>query len=481
MAGFSEMVGTFIAVRTICTTGAPLLNNFDGNHLNFVKPGWYPTNDVVPDDLLAVGSTATSLGLLQDSAAAALNQALEKIDTDRMQGKGLNTAQKCRLFVALAAVSQHHAATSVPTRLENGPNAESYFRALAALGDDAVPSSERIARVRASAPMLLQQLADPGVAMTERDVVRAAAEAKLLPGDAVYVGKCDTRTVTINGQECVIVDTECGSPTVSLANLKAVINPFNWADNYREFFTEMAAFGPHVYDGWTRVLETVALGGFGVNEVQTRLRFRTTEDPRGASARIDYDLDPYPSDDNRGDGAVRYDRGWINMWADNPAENPALPGVRARTRKIIRIDGVDTWKQELVGYFGYSTASAEFLLGSAVDPPVGRKAFLDRGPEQVGPVSAPPPQARDGAPAYGRHFAPTAVSIWADTVEGLMDDCTKVARKWWSAELTVDEVANHAVDTADRLIRAPFAFLDAMTRPRVPQNPSSNSTTRGES
>ena len=155
------------------------------------------------------------------------------------------------------------------------------------------------------------------------------------------------------------------------------------------------------------------------------------------------------------------------MWSEGS-------GVRVRTCKVVFIDADTTDMQQWVGVFGYGDASAEFLFGRAKDPSRfdgTPKPFDYRGDAPEDTVGQSPPQrgaAGVGTPFNAPHFAPTAVSIWTDTAKELSKDYFRVASKWMAGDMTVDGLADYATDAAEVLIRAPFAFIEDMTRPRRP-------------
>ena len=440
----------------------------------------------------AVGQIAGETDAKTDSdPAVSLNKALDTI----LKHGDLTTVQKTLLLGRVVPLARAGGtATSRQTLTDT----------LVALAPNYLPKDAVATRAATTSHALLSRPGAPLLgdrAQTARDQVvtaKLAVADGFLPPDAIHVGTCVTYTVTMTVDEqdceCVVIDTECSSPVVSLTNLKAVVNPFNWSQNYPQFFTNMEELPPHIDDHWTRVLETVSLVGIdGVQSVTTRLRFHTKEDPKGLSASIDYDLDTpqlraEAFEENKGfhgsagDGRVIYDRGWINMWVDNEQYDPNSPGVRAKTKKIVHIQGYDPDFQELACYLGYGTASAEFLLGSAGAS--GRRGFLDRGAATVQELNAAAPQAESEAakaPAEGRYFAPTGVRIWTDTAREMVDGYLDVATQWSAGQLTVDRLADYTAKTADQMLRAPFEFLEAMTKPRKRRKPAGPNGGGGES
>src|SRR5262249_32605229 len=146
------------------------------------------------------------------------------------------------------------------------------------------------------------------------------------------------------GREAVCVDTDLRGPDkVSLNDLKAIIDPRNWHEDYPDFFLAMRPLHPPRPDDWGRVLETVGFGaaGFG-RELVTDLKYYKSGPEEGSEARLEYDLDdPTPG---AGDGQVLIDRGFINMSAVNG--DPALGPVHVRTRKVVHIRGLSPFAQQ---------------------------------------------------------------------------------------------------------------------------------------
>ena len=71
------------------------------------------------------------------------------------------------------------------------------------------------------------------------------------------------------------------------------------------------------------------------------------------------------------------------------------------------------------------------------------------------------------------------MAIWTDTVRDLTNDYADVAGKWTSGKLTADDFVDYAAKTTDHMVRAPLAFLQAMTSPRIPPAPSPGSAQQG--
>ena len=60
----------------------------------------------------------------------------------------------------------------------------------------------------------------------------------------------------------------------SFHDVVEIVNPFNWSDNYPEFFLSMdPCDAPERTDGWFRVLETVGFSGLDGLELRTNLKY----------------------------------------------------------------------------------------------------------------------------------------------------------------------------------------------------------------
>lgn len=289
-----------------------------------------------------------------------------------------------------------------------------------------------------------------------QDLRQIALMGKMIGEQTAYAPICRAAIAKVDGFESVIVDTSFESKTVTLNNLKRVVNPYNWNANYPEFFLSMTNEGDAICpDGWRRVLETVRF--FEGFELNTPLKYLPFVQDAG-TARLDYDLDT--SRFHSGDGRVRVDRGYINMTA---TEDPDEAGVRVHTRKVVHIEGISPFAQQrLVCITGYGTASSDFLLGRADPPPDASENFdypideyeADRTPIDDTPIS------------LGRHAVPTAVQVWADTLVDVSGQYADLAEKWWGGNLVAADIAAFGSRVGSRLAAAPLTFLDAVNRSR---------------
>ena len=384
-------------------------------------------------------------------------QALIALATEAADDIRLPQPQKARLLLALAVIARVNRLqpdNPLPALCAD-EHRDLTIEALAAAGPGS--SSPGQCRDRARAffdDEFARAVPESFVTRSAFDDVRAAAlRAGAIGEQTATMPLCAAGVVNYRGFDAVVVDTEFSSDSVSLNNLKRVVNPYNWNENYPEFFLRMSHNGPtHSPDGWRRVLETVSfVEGF---ELTTPLKFNPTAGP--TTARLDYDLDISRFD--TGDGRVRVDHGYINMTAIGDADDG---GVRIRTRKVVHIEGISPYAQQrLVCICGYGTASSDFLLGRA-DPPYPTAEPFDYPDtdEAVGDI--------DDTPATRpRHAVPTAVQIWTDTMMGVTGDYAELAGKWWDRGIDAADLTEFGGRVGSRLAAAPLTFLDAMYRSR---------------
>ncbi|EID16915.1 hypothetical protein [Mycolicibacterium phlei] len=293
-------------------------------------------------------------------------------------------------------------------------------------------------------------------------VTESLAGGAFLRSDIAAVPLCVPSVITVDGIESVVVDTEFTSTEVSLNQLKAVVDPNNWDDNYPDFFRSMDYRGLRP-DSWRRVLETVGLAGS--RQLVTKLKYlKTTVSP--TEARLDYDLcDPAP--DPEGDGVITVDRGFINMWA--PQGDPTVPPVTVRTRKVAHITGLRPYTMaRFVCIFGYGNAAVEMLCGNACkDPlPPGLRPWEDPADEQ--PSAGATTMAAASKPHPQNSVASTTITMLAQCFEEVTASQFDLADKWMSGKLTLDELAKHSADVTARIAGEPFRIMAAIAKGKGP-------------
>ena len=170
--------------------------------------------------------------------------------------------------------------------------------------------------------------------------MKSAVDRNLIDPTVAAVPLCEARIKWVRGQLCAVLTTEFTSDKVSLDELKGVVDPLNWA-KCMSFFCEMEPKTPRD-DGWDRVLEHVSTtcSIIGTPQMVTPLKYwkgPPASEPQ-VTAYVDYALDDLPVADEKGDGRIVVDEGFISMTATGPVSttpDPTNHGVRVRTRKVV--------------------------------------------------------------------------------------------------------------------------------------------------
>jgi hypothetical protein len=406
-----------------------------------------------------------------------LAEALQRIakedadpDTDR-----LSSAQKTRLLYGISAAQRLNtvASKTLPALDESDAKFDdALIGSLAAIAPKGfVDLNDRRAKATEAREALLESMKSFTRAKDFKSAVREKVEASpIRSGNPMGSPLCHTAVVVVDGLESAVIDTEFDSNAVSLEQLKNVVNPFNWAEDYSELFVRMQDQEPDILpDGWRRVLETVRL--LGSTELTTPLKFFPCQ-PTRLEATLDYDLDKSALD--TGDRQVLVDRGFINITVTNEEGDPAAPGVHVTTRKVVHIQGISAYAQgKLVCIGGYGTASANFLLGAAVKPPAGPVAFDY--PTNENEADKPRKATTAAPPATATtHFVPAAVDAWTECAQDLTNGYFDVAQKWLSGSLTLTDLADYTTRVSGELASSPWKYLQAMTTPRSPGKPGAS-------
>lgn len=401
--------------------------------------------------------------------------------SNEADGRRLNQVQKARLLFALGTVAhlnQFVPEASLPS-LTNGDHIQTAKNALAAVGPGSFDLQQRREKADNDFDLFITNAKEtfaskrdfPGFRKTQGVV------NELIGKETSETALCDTSVISVRGIESVVVETVGRSDEVTLNNLKKIIHPLNWPQNSPDFFLSMAENGAELPQGWHPVLEKVCLipdlqiPGF---EMTTPLKYRTCDDPVNPSeAHVDYDFDESRFDS--GDHKVRVDRGFINMLATSPGGNPALPGVRVRTIKVVHIEGISPFLQErLVCVSGYGTFSSNFLFGPALNPPAAAVPFTGPAANERAPAAQPaagaPAQPGGDSPTPTPHAVPGAVMMWTDTLQDLTTDYVGLAEKWCDGALNMTDIVDFSKRVGGKLASAPLEFLQAMNKPRYPGN-----------
>lgn len=271
----------------------------------------------------------------------------------------------------------------------------------------------------------------------DREVGRLAAGGMIPQAVSAQPGSCNGRLRNVGGRFCSVVTTDWPRDDITLDEMAATIEPFNWPLLY-DFFVGMLKTRPRTNNGWTRVLEVVSPD-------RTKWQLRTTLKYWKATTAdtgicINYDLDDVR--DPRDSGLVEVDSGYI--WITT-----AGPGVRIRTSKALRIRGLSpSATAALACHSGWSDAGAQLLTEDAKTPPRGCVAF-----DPCSPVPEPADEGADGDPPVdavaGDPVGPAeAAAEQLDLPTGWREDLIGTI----SGQVTayVDTLSGLAAETADK-------------------------------
>jgi hypothetical protein len=305
-----------------------------------------------------------------------------------------------------------------------------------------------------------------------------AVQLKCLDAIVASIPPCGACLTTQGNIECVVVDTDFEDPSLTVDQVKAILDPRNWDKTAVLFFCNMQDLGNPAapYQDWGRVLETVS-GWCGVLPVlETDLKFFKAEYPDGAV--VQYDLTEKPPDKGQGDGQVTVDKGWLKVVKGTKTNSNA--GVTVTTRKVVHIDGL--WpvaQKEFVCAMGYGDAARDMLQGGAKNPPSHLVAWSDPPPPLVSTQSmqafwtASPAggqaaqggsaSAASGSGAPPKTAAGLAVSMLSEYLAETANDSATIAAKCANMELTVDELAKFSAKLGARMASQPWRFLQKLS------------------
>lgn len=291
---------------------------------------------------------------------------------------------------------------------------------------------------------------------------------------------CNACLTTLDGIECVVVDTRFEDDSVSIDQVKAILDPRNWDKTAGEFFCNMQYLGRRQmppYVGWGQVLETVsAWCGSGLPELKTDLKFFKADYP--GQAVLQYDLDdPFPG---AGDGQVTVDKGWLKVATGTSTNSNA--GVTVATRKVVHIDGLSPVAQRVfVCVMGYGQAVMEMLLGGAIAPPPNAVAWsAEPAPlEGAQAVQPGPASAGNGGNAPPTTAAGLAVSMLSDYLTEVSNDSSEILAKCANKELTVEDLANFSAKLGARMASEPWRFVQRLSELPLP-TPTGGPTQGGD-
>jgi hypothetical protein len=312
-----------------------------------------------------------------------------------------------------------------------------------------------------------------------------AVQLKCLDATVASIPPCDACLTQQGNIECVVVDTDFESGSLTVANVEAILDPRNWDKTSVLFFCDMQYLGNPAapYQRWGSVLET-ASGWCGVlPDLKTQLKFFKAEYADGAVVQYDLDDTPPP----RGDGLATVDKGWLKVVKGTMQNRSA--GVTVTTRKVVHIDGL--WpvaQKELVCVMGYGSAARDMLIDGAKHPPsnlvpwsdppaplVSTQAmheFLTMSAADTQTLQPPPEAVASGSGAPPKTVAGLAVSMLSDCLAEAANESAALAAKFADKDLTVDELVKFSAKFGARMASEPWRFLQKLSelppdKPRI--------------
>lgn len=164
----------------------------------------------------------------------------------------------------------------------------------------------------------------------------------------------------VHGRYHAFITTDDLEEKLSVADLAKVIEPINW-DDLCTFFCKMTEQTTNKFTtpgGASRLLESIS-GECNEYRLNTALVFWKAKQADG-SIYLNYDLDQHRDQDNL---LVEVDSGYILVTPIVPGQSP---GVRFRTSKLERVDGLSpTATAALACLMGWGTFAKEMFAGKA--------------------------------------------------------------------------------------------------------------------
>jgi hypothetical protein len=337
-------------------------------------------------------------------------------------------------------------------------------------------------------------------------VMQFSSRNGLIDKNVALMPMCQPKLVTAHGHSCIVLTTEFESQTVSLDDLKNVIDPLNWARCLSSFFCKMTEKDVRV-DGWSRVLEHVSTTCWiPETHLRTPLKYWKSqgqdEQSQRATACINYALDDAPLPDAKGNGVFVVDEGFIRMTSTE--DSSAKPGVRVRTRKVA---GIRNLSLTPLGILACSEGYGEQGLVMLVDgvakrqqdpaagwtdwkpstpPPARGSAQAAGAPTQTARIAGdtfepdagepPPAPPTDGGTGESAQEAPTgtdtsrrAVELAVEMLNECIDDMAKnsaaIATKWANGAVPIADTMAYTTDLAVRLATDPWRYLERLRYP----------------
>lgn len=329
-------------------------------------------------------------------------------------------------------------------------------------------------------------------------VIQTAAANGWVDPIIASVPQCSTAVVTVDGLECVAIDTDVTSSTITFEDLIETVDPRNWPDAYPAFFCEMYPSENRApKDKWWNVRETVGFcqyfadGGLGLTQ---RLRFLKSKQS-ATDARLDFDL----SENQKGcTGKVLVDRGFVNVTCTREDGDTTQGGVRLTTKKVAHIKGISPYAQAFwLCKLGYGWIAMHLFFGNAGYPGPGNVEWKD--PPVIDepdndPADEPDDFDDDGSGAGGGGGAGGGAAGFADAdaappADDKIEVATKTAKrladvanyltktnldltkKWLDGGLNFGDLAKYGSEVGGRLASEPWIWLHEITTGTKPTKP----------
>jgi len=165
----------------------------------------------------------------------------------------------------------------------------------------------------------------------------------------------------LGDQYCSTLYTNTTDDSLSVDDIEKILDPRNWK-LYAKFFCDVEAQNPaDTAHGWARILETIG-PECAEWRMKTALVFFYGSDGNGGIF-LNYDLDPHRQHDS---GMVEVDNGYIWITPKNATNDPSQTGVRIRTSKRERVQGLSPTATAALGcLLGWGTYANDMLSGTA--------------------------------------------------------------------------------------------------------------------
>jgi hypothetical protein len=248
---------------------------------------------------------------------------------------------------------------------------------------------------------------------------------------------CFGTLVNVDGEYCSTIYTDATDDTLTVNDIKEIVDPRNWSLCCKFFCNVAAQAPPYTQRGWSRMREMI---GPDCKEwcLKTALIFYFGADADGGIF-INYDLDPNRQDDS---GLVEVDNGYI--WITPlSGTDPSQKGVQIRTSKQERVQGLSPTATSALGcLLGWGNAAYELLGGTAkkiidgtispaklekfvLTPPANYKSQTDSGGTQ--PAGA---GARPTLPPNFSNTVDETRKLFNDLVDHTRDVSADAAARW---------------------------------------------------